>query len=69
MYVLFLLFWNILKENFFLLKFSLLIKWKVILLKIWKVMKWSQIPFNMIMPINFFLSVDTSEFISAVDEY
>lgn len=69
MYVLFLLFWNILKENFFLLKFSLLIKWKVILLKIWKVMKWNQIPFNMIMPINFFLSVDTSEFISAVDEY
>lgn len=69
MYVLFLLFWNIFKENFFLLKFSLLIKWKVILLKIWKVMKWNQIPFNMIMPINFFLSVDTSEFISAVDEY
>lgn len=32
-------------------------------------MKWNQIPFNMIMPINFFLSVDTSEFISAVDEY
>lgn len=43
-----------LKRIFFSWNFHCRLNKRVILLKIWKVMKWNQIPFNMIMPINFF---------------